>query len=507
MTRDSEKPFSIAVGSLFIECNHLSGVHTELRDFERHELRRGAEVCAQTCGTIGGMLRALGEPSSRIVPLIVASACPGGPLTSECYRVLKTDLLDALSPALPVDGVLLALHGAAAADDAGDLEGNLLASVRALVGPDVPVVATLDLHAHVTEEMVHNASALLAWETYPHRDAFSTGERGAKMLLRILGHECRPTMAMAKVPVIVGGVKGNTEGPGPFADVMRFAKSHEGQSGVLSTSVFLVHPYLDLPEMGGGGLVITENDLDKAESLARDIANRYWLRRFDLEPEVCSPAEAIRKGHALEGGPVLLVETSDCCGGGAAGDSAGALKALIEAGVHDRALVPIVDPRAAERCHRESLGSEVALELGHSCDPQWGDPIRVTGTVLNLSDGRFRYDGGIWGGQHGVMGLSALLQIGEIQVLVTSHPTYEWFDEQYRSMRMDVRGAKFVVVKNPMNYRAAYADVAKAAFILDTPGPTPATLRNVAFQNLERPYYPADENIPDLAPTVYRHEA
>ena len=118
------------------------------------------------------------------------------------------------------------------------------------------------------------------------------------LLLDILDGKCRPTMAMAKVPVLVSAIHGNTEGEGPFADVMRFAKSHEGRSNVLSTSVFLVHPYLDLPGMGGGGLVITDGDPQRAESLAREIAQMYWSRRFDLEPKLFSPAEAIARGLA-----------------------------------------------------------------------------------------------------------------------------------------------------------------------------------------------------------------
>src|SRR5262245_20804987 len=151
----------VALGSIFTECNHLGGAPTRLEAFERQELRRGPEVLQISSGTVGGMLATLREADAHVVPLVVASTCPGGPLTSDCYRTLKLDLLHSLLTSLPVDGVLLALHGSAAADDAGDLEGDLLEAVRQLFGPDVPVVATLDLHAHVTERMVSNADALL----------------------------------------------------------------------------------------------------------------------------------------------------------------------------------------------------------------------------------------------------------------------------------------------------------------------------------------------------------
>jgi microcystin degradation protein MlrC len=127
--------------------------------------------------------------------------------------------------------------------------------------------------------------------------------------------------------------------------------------------------------------------------------------------------------------------------------------------------------------------------------------------VVKLSDGDFKYTGGIWAGQWGRMGPSAVLQVGAVQVLITTHATYDWADEQYRSMEMDTRGAKFMVVKNPMNYRLGYGRIAKAIFILDTPGPTPPVLHHMPFRNVERPYYPADRDIPDLTPTILCRES
>jgi len=497
------KTYRIAIGSIIIECNHLGGTPATIELFRRNELRFGDEILAQKSGVVGGMLGVLRERNVEIAPLVVASACPSGPLTSACYRQLKTELVDRMRRALPVDGVLLPLHGAAAAEDAGDLEGDLLTAVRQVVGPDVPVVVTLDLHADVTEPMVRSADAILAWETYPHRDTLETGVRGARMLLDILDGKCRPAMAMAKVPLLVGAIHGNTEGEGPLADVMRFAKSHEGKSGVLSTSVFLVHPYLDLAGMGGGGLVVTDGDVEKARSLAREIALQYWERRFDLEPPLLAPAEAIARGLRIDGGPVLLVETADCCGGGAAGDSVASLKALLDGAVDQPSLVPVVDPAAAALCHRLGPRREIAVELGHQVDPQWGKPVPIRATILALSDGRFVYSGGVWADQEANMGPSAVLKIGAIQILVMSLPTYDWTDEQFRCVGLDVRRAKFIVVKNPMNYRMAYAGIARAAYILDTPGPTPASMRHYRYRNLQRPYYPADEEIPGLTPTVF----
>ncbi len=493
----------VAVGAVFTESNHLVGTLTDLACFERTELRRGAEVLAATDGVLGGALQHLRERRADIAPLMFASAVPGGPLTSECYRSLKEDLLERLRAALPVDGVLMPMHGAAAVDQLGDLDGDLIEAVRGMAGPAVPIVATLDCHAHVTPRMVENADALLAWETYPHRDTFTTGVRGARMLADTLERKLRPAMAAAKVPVIVGGFMGTTE-DGPFAEIMRFAKSMESRPGVASTSAFLVQPHLDLPGMGGGGVVITDGDIDQAAQLASQIAAMYWDRRFELETRIWSPAEAIAEGRHVEDGPVLLLETSDCIGGGAAGDSVAALRALIEARLDELALAPVVDPEAAAQCHRRREGDEITLTLGHKIDPRWGSPLPVKARIEKLTDGRFVYSGGIWGGQTGMMGPSARLRAGNTEILVASHATYDWADEQFRSMDMDTQHSRFIVVKNPMNYRVGYAGRFRAAFVLDTPGPTPASLRRVAFHRLERPYFPADEQIPGMHPLILR---
>ena len=498
---------TIAVGAIFIECNHLGGLPTEVEHFEQCELLRGEQVTELRNGNVGGMLDALDAATENgsqinIAPLLYASCCARGPLTAGCYATLKQDFLDRLEAVLPVDAVLLPLHGSAAAESAGDLEGDLITSIRKLVGPQTPIVGTLDLHAHVTEEMVRGADALLGLETYPHVDWYATGRRAAQLVLEMLAGRVRPTMALAKVPVVVSAIYGNTAGDGPFADVMRFAKSLELQEDVLSTSAFLVHPYLDLPGMGGGGLVVTDDDLPAAMEQSRKIAMQYWNCRNALEPPLHTPEDAVREGLSVDGGPIVLIETADCCGGGAAGDSVASLKALLSVGVDQLSLVPVVDPAAAAACHQAGVGSQVRFDLGHQLDPQWGTPLAVCGTVLRLGDGHFTFNGGAWDGRPGEMGPSAVLEVGAVQILITSLPSYDWTDEQFQAMQMDYRGAKFVVAKNPMNYRQVYTDLAARILFLNTPGPTPPTLRFTQFQHLQRPYFPADSSIPDLEPTI-----
>ena len=493
---------SIAVGSIFIECNHFGGTPADRDTFRRSELLIGDEILAVDQGVIGGMLAILKSAGRNVAPLIHATACPSGPVTDECYAELKECILSRLKAALPVDGVLLGLHGAAAAESTGDLEGDLISSVREIVGPSIPIVVTLDLHAHITESMVTESDVLLAWETYPHRDAFETGQRGARALLDILSGALTPTMAVAKVPVMVSAIHGGTDPPGPFAELMQLAKSWEHDGTVYSAGAILAHPYLDLPNLGSGGLVITNGDMQQAVDRASLLAAGYWKRRFELEPRLFLPGEAIRLGLEQDG-QVILVETADCCGGGAAGDSITTIRELLNANLANQCVAPLVDPEAARRCHESGIGTEVTLQIGHSVDRKWGSRITVNGQVIHLTNGAFRYEGGIWDGRLGEMGPSAVLQIGSLKLCIATHPTYEWCGEQMESLDVDTDEAKFVVAKNPMNYGMTFPKAA-ATYVLDTPGPTPATLRHVPFTKLQRPYFPLDEDIPNLQPTIIR---
>jgi microcystin degradation protein MlrC len=300
-------------------------------------------------------------------------------------------------------------------------------------------------------------------------------------------------MALAKVPMLVSGCEGQTFGDAPMAQLTRRARSLEMEPGILSVSCFHVHPYLDVAGLGSGAIVVTNGDARLASETARGLAEAFWTRRWDFMPEVLTVSAAVERGRAIGGGPILLVDTADCAGGGAAGDSSALLRELIALGVTEQCYVMVVDPEAAAACIAAGVGDDVALTLGHRLDPAWGEPLPVRGRVGAVSEGQFRYDGGAFGGTLALMGPSVVLEIGPIRALVMSRPTYDWADEQYRSVGLDARSAKFVGVKNPMNYRFAYRDVAKAAFVVDTPGPTPAHVLHLGYRYITRPVFPFDD--------------
>lgn len=486
----------IAIAGILTECNDFTSALITEADFERVELLRGEQMFQRNDGVVGGTLHELAKhPDFEPVPLLFTSTIPGGALTDECFTKFHDEIIELTKNAGELDGVLLLLHGAAVAVSVADIEGELLQSVRKIVGDDLPIMVTLDLHAHITEKMVSLSTALFGWETYPHMDSYTTGARAADLMVRTLKKEIQPVQVMARVPVLTSAINASTERPGPFFDLMRKAKKWEHEGKCLSSSVFLVHPYIDRPEMGSGALIVTNNDSEGAARMAREIAQEYWDRREEFEPKVWKPKDAIRDANEEKTGRSVLTEVADTCGGGSAGDCVAVLHALLEYDPNIKAIYPVVSPHAAALAVKAGVGSEVDLLVGSEIDKKWGPPVKIKGTVLKISDGDFIYQGGVWDGASGHMGPTAVVRVGGVDIVIATFPTYEWRDEQYRSMGLNPADYRLIVVKNPMNYFMTYSPIADNFYVIDSPGPTPATCKSLVYNQMQRPFFPFDGEI------------
>ncbi len=492
----------IAVGGISLESNDFVPFTGELDDFtgagfllEGHDIEslRGTET------EVAGALDAIGEAGAEAVPLLAARGVSSGRVSRPAYERLRDGLLSALESALPVDGVFLFQHGSMEAVGEDDPEGEIALAVRALVGPGVPVAMTCDLHGNVTRRMVENLAVLVGYRHYPHDDTRETGRRAAKLLLRAVAGEVRPVIAHAKLPLILTAFNSTTLADTPYARLLGEAAELDERDGILSASAFLVGSYIDAPDMGCSAVVVADGDAALAAAEAERLARRFWDERRSYEVETVSVAEAVARGRAIDGGPVLLLDTADTTGGGAAGDGIGLVRGLVEDGVEEPCLAQVVDPAAAAACHEAGEGAEVDLTVGHWRDPRWGRPLELHATVRRLVDGAFRYAGGILGGVEVSMGPSAVVQAGAIEVLVMSQPTYDWADDQYRAAGLDPAQAKFVGVKNMMNFRFGYAGVMKGFFVLDLPGPTPPDMRLLPFTRITRPVFPLDRDLVEPA--------
>src|SRR5947209_8113286 len=255
----------IAVGQHWQETNTFTPLPTTRRDFEEFGVCRGADLVERMADTneLGGFIQSLRSwpEHPEIVGLVRLPAWPSGTATHDTFLWLRDEMVAAVRRALPLDGVLLALHGAMVADGAPDVEGEILDAVRRVIGPDLPLVATLDLHANVTERMVRAASALVLYHTAPHIDVFETGQRGAAVLRRILVGGARPVTAFQKVPMVVPAERANTQDPASVSFGFRERlQALERRPAILSAGLATVQPWLDIPDLGSAVLDVADGD-------------------------------------------------------------------------------------------------------------------------------------------------------------------------------------------------------------------------------------------------------
>ena len=485
----------IAVASLMQETNTFSPVATTREVFETYYVLHGDELLTGYGAArveVPAFFAVLREAGATAVPLFAAYAAAAGACTRATFEAYMQEIEARLSAAGPLDGVLLALHGALVLEDSPDGEGEIIARVRAILPPDKPIGVSLDLHGHITPGMLQPNTFLVGYQNYPHTDIYETGERTARLMLDVIAGRRRPVMALAKRPVLVTPVRARTT-DGPLKPVADAARRMEADGEVLHATIFPVQPWLDVPDLGFAALVCADGDAEAARRGAERLADDLWQRRADFDPGLVSLADAIATGLASPGVTVIS-DTGDAPTGGAAADSPAVLAGLLAGGAADAprlSLATLCDATGAAAAHRAGLGATVSLRLGHSLTP--GTSVDVTATVENLSDGSYVM---LDKGTEGLairMGPTAVLGIGAIRLLVRSNPSTEWDTAMYLSQGLDPRMAALVFVYSPSLLRASFGALAARILLADTPGPTCADMRRIPFRYVTRPLYPLDE--------------
>jgi microcystin degradation protein MlrC len=488
----------IAVGQLWQESNTFNPLPTTRQDFEAFGVLRGAEVVERMADTneLGGFIQSLrcwpGPP--EVVGLARLPAWPSGPATADTFAWLRDELVGALRSALPVDGVLLALHGALVADGAPDVEGEVLVALRQVVGPRVPLVVTLDLHANVTGRMVEAADALVLYHTAPHVDVFETGQRGARVLRRVLLEGARPLTAFAKLPLVVPAERANTQDAASVSHGLRLAlEALEAEPGVLAAGLATVQPWLDVPELGSAVVAVADGDAAAAQERCARLAEEVWARRRDYLPELVPVADAVRRAWEHRGGLVVLSDSADATTSGAPGDSNHVLRELLKCDWPRPALVTLVDPELVAEAGRLGEGAELTAPLGGKRDRRFSQPMPVTARVARLFDARFVLSGHLGKNLPIDMGPSAVLRQGNVHVVVTSRSGPHFAPELFRGAGLDPFAASVLVAKSPCGFRAAYAGRAEQILVVRAPGCAPSDFWNYAYRRAPRPLWPWDE--------------
>lgn len=488
----------IAIGEFKQETNTFATRPTTLDDFRAWHLWTGQEVIRRSRDTnceVAGFLDVLEQRGVEIVPTFAAFAMSGGRVTASAYQELRDLLLARLAETGKLDGVLLALHGAMVTDEDDDPDGATIAAVRAALGPTVPLVVTMDLHANVTRRCVEHADAIVGFRTSPHVDLRETGQRAARLLLQTALGEVRPVMAFAKIPMVVPASTHMHHVPGPFQRLMNATVTAEGGQ-VLAASTFAVQPWLDIREMGFATVVVADQDGSLAGQVACQLASQAWSEREAfLATELVPAAVAIQRALARPDGPVVLSDLADGTGAGSPGDATAVIAALLEANPHLPAYVCVRDAEVAQRACEVGVGAELDVLVGGKLDSAFNHPVRFCGTVIWTGHGRFRFSGKGYTGVEMDMGPSTVLRQGQISLLVMSNSVMTVDPAMYRAAGLEPTHAQIVVVKSHIQFRAGYEGIAKEIILLDTPGMSSDHLERLPFHRVDRPLFPFDRDM------------
>ena len=483
----------IATGSIAHESSTFTTVATNWESYRnrRFGYRTGQDVLDFFRGSntaIGGFLTGCEQYNFELVPTIFANAHPSGPTPRAIFDEILDDMLTRMGQIDGIDGVLLDLHGAMVAEGIDDGEGHILAAVRELVGPEIPIIAQLDIHANMSPQMVAMADVIIGHETYPEIDQEQRGLECADVMRRILQDGLKPTLALKQIP-LVWGMNQVTAHP-PMRPAIEYLHEIESRPGVICGSIAIGYPLADIPHMGASVYIATDNDPALAQSLADELAAWIWDRRADWQLHLPSTAEILPEADAAGKYPVIFADRDDNTGGGSPGDSTGMLKTFLAEGLQDACMLYIVDPEAVALCQAAGVGATLELDVGAKSTSLQGQPIRMNATVAALGDGHFTYEGPRNRGLNGNMGPSAHIVQDGVHVLLVSHREQPFGIAFALTMDLDPRQMRYIGIKSSAHFRASYEPFAGNIYVVSEPAVHSAATLEGQFKNLGRKLYP-----------------
>jgi microcystin degradation protein MlrC len=488
----------IVTGTFSHETNTFSNIPTTMEEFTKQGITHGADIARRFRGTNAieaAFLDAAEKFGFELIWTAYGSAIPGGPVSQEAYEYFTGHILEGIQAAGRIDGVLLHLHGAMVTDQVDDGEGYFLERVRRLVGPDIPIVTTLDLHANMTPRIIQNCNALTGYDTYPHVDMYERAFEAAEILVRIIRGEIRPVMALERPPLLTPLQTQVTTRETPMKRLIDLVHRLEEDKRVVSIAAFGGFPFADIAPTGFSCVVVTDGDADLAARLARQVADTAVAERDNWIVHPTPPAEAVRRAMAAPRGPVILADIADSGAGGTAGDATVTFKTLLDMGARRAAVCSISDQEAINICLAAGVGAEVSMLVGGKRDKLHGDPVQVTGKVRLIHEGSFVREGPMNRGVLQTVGRCVVLEIGGrngIELMLTEHRAHPNDLQYFRAFGIEPTQRQMLVLKSAAHYRAAFEPIATEVIEVDAPGITSPRLERYPYKNIRRPIYPLD---------------
>lgn len=467
------------------ETNTFSPIPTGYQSFVDGFMARG-DATRQDPNYCSAQLhtwRRLAEARSwEVVEGLCTLAEPGGLITRPTYESLRDEILEGLRAALPVDMVLLALHGAMVADGYDDCEGDILERVRDIAGPTAAVGAELDLHCHITDSMLAHATALIAYKEYPHVDIPERAEELFALCANAAEGLTRPVMAAFDCRMI--GTFRTTEQPlRSFVDKL---KAMEGTDGILSLSLGHGFPYGDVADEGVKTLAVVDGDKARAQSVARELGEEIFAMRDALAPKFLTIDQALDQALAAKRAPVVIADTADNAGGGAPGDSTFFLHRMLERGITDAACGYFWDPIAVRFCREAGIGATFNLRIGGKCGPLSGNPVDLEVTVRGEAAALTQR----FGDAPDNMGPSVWVSGRGIDLVLTTLRTQVFHPEGMTKLGLDPATRKIVVVKSTQHFHAGFAPIAGEILYAAAPGALTKDFTKIPYRKLARPVWP-----------------
>lgn len=448
-------------------------------DEDPHMLRMARELIGK---------RAL-EREWEIAEGLFAFAQPAGVTPRGVFEELRDELLADLEAAMPVDGVLLMLHGAMVAEGYDDCEGDLLRRARELVGPDVPVGAELDLHCHVSDEMLEQATVLVGYKEYPHVDMLKRMLELFTILADTAEGKVKPVMSTFKCRMT--GLFPTTREPlRSFVDKLT---ELEDQEGVLNAWLGHGFPYGDVPDMGSNMVVVTDDDPVLGSKLAEEMGRKFFALREEVHVPTRTLADCLDTATAALEGPITIADTADNAGGGAPSDSTFFLAAMLERGIENAAIAPVWDPTAVEICQDAGVGARLSLRIGGKLGPTSGDPIDVDATVVGLCDELGNSLGGVdiplgaaagikVHGRSGARDMSGNAPTESIDLVLTTRRGQGFAPSIFSAVGIDPEQKHILVVKSTQHFHAGFAPISKAVLYAGDLGALPGDMSEIPLK-------------------------
>ncbi|WP_273793704.1 M81 family metallopeptidase [Brucella anthropi] len=492
--------YRVAIIEFINESNTFTQNRTSMSDFRASHFFIGDEIPANfrdTGSEIGGAIKVADEKGWTPVYLTAAHAEPNGPVLESARKEITGECLRRLKEAGPVDGIFVALHGAMVTETDQDGDCQFLREIRSVIGYQVPIAVTLDLHANIFDELADLAQIAVSFRTYPHIDMHEVGVEACSLLDQAMKGKIEPTLAIARPPMLIGCDDGRTTDNGPMCRLLESAAHEMQKPGILNVAINAGFTDADV-WAAGPSVIITFDGKTADRQTASDVAGKICDEIWAYKDQWAKPTpldECIRqlKEARSTEGTIVVADFSDNPGSGAYSDCTALISAMLEAGVTNAAAGALLDPEAVAEIATKAIGETITVTIGGKSDPTiGGGPLTVTGKVMSVSDGTFVFEGPMFTGLPGTTGKAVCLRVDGIDIMIVSERMQMLDQNIFRIVGIEPKEKSVLAVKSMQHFKGAFGPIASHIIVTDAGGLSSPDLSRRTYSRLRRPVFPLD---------------